>query len=427
MFLKTTLSATYERLDLKPALKAKWLFLVLFIVFIPQLLYSWNVLQNSMMTDFYSRIIGTRLLVENRSPYFIEQLDPANHSRNSVNGVTATPVALWLLIPLAKMNYCNAKLTWWLIEETILFATAFFTCLYPAKLLKQIITIIITVIFFCYSRNWWVHVFSGQYYVLFAFAFSVVSYYSNKNKHLPLILFPVAALIRPFFVLATLPWLLKDWKQAGKWLLPAIAFAASFLIISGNNKLLPEYNKAMNVYSYEVTGWSKEKIKTSLNQQLINEDCVKQSRLFESFDAACLFSLQHYLRLFGIIINSPAYFTVLLAAVLTILLLLSYKTIMSNNENLVIFSFLVYMLCELFTPANRNPYNMVQYLGILGLLIHVCHTKPMLLFITGLALNHSLPFSFTYQREIGEAVMLFAIYLQLLQKDQRKVEFSDSC
>lgn len=406
------------------AIKGKWIFLLLLIAFIPQSLYTWKIIENSIMTDFYSRHIGSRLLLQNKSPYFsIGLFDHNENSFNPVNGVTATPLALLLQVPLAKMDYCNAKIIWGIIEELCLFAATFFTCLYPKKLIKQVITIFVTLIFFCYSRNWWAHTASGQYYVVFGLIFSLTTYYYKRFIRLPLLLFPVVALLRPFFALATLPFLFKKIKANARWIFTGISCSLIILLISGTYKLLPDYNRAMNVYASEITGWAKINTKISAIDNGIPVNCVQQNYGFENFRAASLFSLQHYLKLFKISLSSPMVFTLLLLLFLCATLIPIRKTILASTENLLIASFLVFMFSELFTPANRNPYNIIQYIGIVGLVINKTSYPVLIFMIVGLAFNHEFPITFPYQRELGEAIFLCGIYLTLISKKDEKLIF----
>jgi hypothetical protein len=411
------LAKNLKDLEEKPAIKAKWLFLLLLIAFVPQLLYSWKIVHNSIMTDFYSRFLSTGLLLQNKSPYFSNDFyTESNNLFKPVNGVTATPFALWLQIPLAKMGYCDAKITWWIIEEILLFATTFFTCLSPKKFIKQIITILVALTFFCYSRNWWIHVSSGQYYIVFGFIFSITTYYYKKISLLPLLLFPLSTLLRPFFVLATIPFLLRNFRSKVKWLVTGFAFALITLLISGTYKLMPEYNNAMKVYSSEITGWANENTKKSIIGNSVNDICTGQHVSFKNFNAASLFSLQHYLKLVGISLTSPLIFTSLLFLFLCVVLIPLRKQILSGDENIIIASFLIYMFAELFTPANRHPYNVIQYLGIVGLSFDKANYKIIALMAIGLALNHSFPITFKYQRELGEGIFLVGIYLTLFNK-----------
>src|SRR5205085_7362080 len=84
-----------------------------------------------------------------------------------------------------------------------------------------------------------------------------------------------------------------------------------------------------------------------------------------------------------------------------------------NMEKQLLASFLIYIFAELLTPAVRNPYNMIQYLGILGILVKQGTHKSIFLAVFGLALNHNIPFVFPYNKEIGEVLVIMALYFSL--------------
>lgn len=375
------------------------------------------------MTDLESRIVGSRLLEQGRSPYFyhwiqsnsIKFLDPNISLPYNLNGVTTTPLFLWLQQPLSNLNYCHIKFLWWVIEDVLLFATILLTCMLPVTFGRQLLTIVLSSIFFCYSRNWWQHIYSGQYYILFAFVFALTAWIEKNKKSAALFIFPIITLIRPFFSLAVLPWILKRTSIRIKYLVSGFVVAMLLLFLSGTIDLLPEYNKAMKLYNEEVIGWQQTETPKDPHIRLTKmEDCVTKVETMRTFGGGCLFPIQHYLKLFNFRSANPFLFSGLLCLFLFCFIWMTgYQRITATTENLLLTSFLIYIFCELFTPANRNPYNMIEYLGVLGLVINSAKRSSLWLLITGLALNHDLPFRFSYQREIGEIFILLSVYLVL--------------
>ncbi len=409
-----------------------WLVFVLLVVFIPQVFIAHRLMEESMMQDLHSRVIGTHLMQANRPAYFYEWkkgddvklFDPNIILPYGLNGVTASPFILWLQLPLVKFSYCNIKLFWWVIEELLMFATLLLTWFIPTKRSKQLITIFLSTVFFCYSRNWWQHIYSGQYYILFGFLFALSAFLSQKRKEATLLVFPLAALVRPFFALAVLPWIFKDFKSSLKWVLISGVFAIFLLFISDTMRYMPEYSKAMKLYGTEITGWNnREPNKLNRAEPITMENCVVKMDVVRNFGAGCLFSVQHYFQLFGLKVTNATFFSgTLVLFVVFFLWVTGFKNISANSETLMLASFMIYIFCELFTPANRNPYNMVQYLGILGLVINRATGLSLCLLLLGLALNHDLPFRFSYQREIGEMLILVSIYLVLFLSKERKMQ-----
>ena len=394
-----------------------WLFFLLIIIFIPQVFISYRLIDESVMSDLHGRAIGSRLMEAKRSCYFFEWKvgdDPKLYDPNisfayGLNGVTATPFMLWLQQPLMQKSFCDIKFWWWVLEELLLFTTLLFTWLVPKKRLKQIFTILLSCFFFCYSRNWWLHIYNGQYYILFTFFFSLSVYYSNKNNLAALLIFPIATLLRPFFIVSIIPWLFKNFRLKIIYLLLGSLVPLLLFIGSGAIKYAPEYTKAMSLYSSEVTGWNDNDVRSKvLDKPMVLENCVMKISGEKKLGEGCLFSVQHYFKLFGIYNSNPYFFSALLIIILILILLLTgiYNNSM-DNDLLMLVSFLLYIISELFAPANRNPYNMIQYLGVLGL------------FTMGLLLNHDIPFRFRYQREIGEVFILLSLFLVILSSNKK--------
>lgn len=409
----------------KPALQSRWLFLVIGVLLIPQVIISYGIVQHNINQDLHSRIIGSRLLQQNHSPYFYtwqagddERLYNPNLEAltqvNQLNGVTITPFALWLQLPLASMPYCSVKKSWWLIEELLLLGCLFFACKPCKRLHKQMLTLLIALLGFAYSRNWWLHVYSGQYYVVLAFLLAAGNYFAARKKEIPLYVYPVFALVKPFYMLALLPWCLQKIKQWFMPLLTGCLVAVVFLLGSNSHHYLVDYSKAMRIYASENIGWQASG-KLIIMQPNIMEPCVVKANSFMDFGTGCLYAVQHYLYKMGWPVTNPAFFIAILITTLIIFALVHRKKITASVENILIASFLVYMLCELFTPAIRNAYNLIEYAAILGVFINKASWRVAILFVVGLAFNLDIPFRFSYQRELGELMMLLAIYFALLR------------
>ncbi len=386
-------------------------------------------MQQSLMPDLHIRIIGSRWMDIGHSAYFSQWKEgysyrlynPNLFMTNGVNGVTVTPSILWLQLPLSKLGFCTIKTFWWYAMEIMLFATLFLTCKIPSTFLKQAATVLTATLFFLYSRNWWLHLYNGQLYIAFAMIFSVSAYMvmRRKKRFFTLISFTISAVLRPFFFIALLPWFVNFNRKR------RVTFFASFMItiglmaVSAPLKGWIDYKKAMTEYSKDITGTNTKAITPdSRHHNAPVEECIEVTSTFHQFNGGNLLSVQHYLNKASIKIdNSLVYAGLLLLVVFALLMIARPYLIFPANENLLLLSFLFYILAEVFTPALRNPYNMVQYLGILGVFINKANVKTASLMLVGLCLNHDLPFRFDYQREMGELLMLVAIYLTIFTRN----------
>jgi hypothetical protein len=412
----------------KPPIKNWWLLLLLTLLFVPHLYISYQWMLGSQTPDLHIRILGTRLLEAYKNPYTyywqpgdsIFLYNPNLAIYSSANGVTSTPFVLWLQKPFASLSFCHIKIIWWSIEEFFLLATIWLNMLLVTKRGKQFFMLVFIAIFFLYSRNWWLHIYNGQMYILYAFVFSVVNYFfSYKHKNIAVWLYPIISLVRPFFGIALLPLLTLKRKMVMLFL---VSLSAAFFLftLSSNLTIVRQYSNAMKIYATEETGAfdSIARNKLLINTNYPTENCVaKDPNQNSGLNAGCLYSLQHYLVRLGIKINDANIYALVLAILIVLTLVANKKrSFAKSNEQQLLLSFLLYLLCEFITPASRNPYSLVQYLGCLALVVNALNTRWLVLLLIGFALNHDFPFRFTYQREIGELLILVCYMAALFTK-----------
>ncbi len=417
----------------KPPIKAGWLLLLLILLFIPHLYISFEWMMASQNPDLHIRIIGSRLLSTSHNPYAyywhpgdaVELYNPNLALYSNANGVTTTPFFLWLQQPLANLSYCSIKKIWWMIEELLLALTIWFNIKLCIQRNKQLLVLLVITVFFLYSRNWWLHIYNGQFYVIFAFIFSLTHFcFIRYKNNVALWLYPFAALVRPFMVLALIPFISFTKR---KILVLLLAASAAFFLFTVSTQLstVKQYNDAMKIYATEETGGYTA---TAINLNYIShpyptEPCVQKDIFQDSkLGAGCLFSVQHYLVRIGL----PSHNTLLFASMLVIAMLFFWGIFKKVNpqplpEQVVVFSFLLYLLCEFFTPASRNPYSLVQYLACVALVMNMINNKWLVILIIGFALNHDFPFRFIYQREIGELLILMS-YISVLAPEKSAVQ-----
>lgn len=383
---------------------------------------------NCQNPDLHIRILGSRLLAFNENPYtyFWHPNDsyllynPSLAEYANVNGVTSTPFVLWLQKALASLNYCTIKIIWWCIEEVLLLATIVINFLMIKNNRKFILLLLISV-FFLYSRNWWLHINNGQLYVVYAFIFSLSAYFLFiKKTLLPIWSFLLAVLIRPFFAITVLPFLSFNLKVITHFF-AALILGVVLFFISTNIQTAKQYNAAMKIYATEKTNGfdSVAKNKDFLHGNYTTESCVDKNVISnESITfAGCLFSLQHYLVKLKYFNSNTSFYALVLLFIVAISFLITKKLNYTNSdEGKILFSFLLYLLCELITPASRNPYSLVQYLSCIAIVLNALNYKFILLLIIGFSLNHDFPYRFSYQRELGEIFILISYVAALMKK-----------
>ncbi len=409
----------------KPPLNNWWLLLLLLLVFAPHLYLSYQLMINNQTHDLHLRILGSRLMEAGKDPYTyywqvgdtISWYDPNQSIYSNVNGVTTTPFFLWLQAPLLRLNYCQIRIVWWCIEEFLLLATMLLAVLMPTARTRQWLVLLVAVSFFLYSRNWWMHIYNGQMYVLYAFVFMLGNYIlAKRQQYISWWLYPIVCLVRPFFVLPLLPFVRFKWKKLLALGMGGL-LALILLLLSGHQKNWGQYKDALNVYATENTGGYDTVLrnKTARLGNFPAEDCLKKEKKPDFLHAGCMYSMQSYLVKLGIKCNNTNTFSLALFIVVALLLLAVYKFKLAvEMEQQMVLAMLLYFLGELFAPAARNPYNMVQWLPVVAILIHAANKFIIGLLLIGLCLNHSLPFNFTYEKELGELLMFVAAWLFVL-------------
>jgi hypothetical protein len=419
-------------LNEKPALKGVWLFLLLVAIFLPHWIASFTIIHDTIAPDLLLRTIGSRLQEAGKPIYEykwqpgdpVTWLNPYPDERAGVNGVVSTPFFLKLLQPFAKLDYCTIRIVWTWVQEIFLFATAWFCCLVFQQRLRQFLFMALLASCFIYDRNWLLNLYNGQMYVVYAFVFALSGYLLLKSKigTSPLLIFSLISIIRPFFLPAIGP-LFKFTKQHILTVISAGIVALILVVATTSTHEWKQYNAAMKIYAKEQTGeLAMDTLSPGLNSPLADA-CIKLSDgTFAVFGGGCLYSLQHYLYLFGISISNVQFYQGILVVLLLVLWWVAYKmNWLSDLPKQLLLSFFFYQLCELITPASRNPYNMIQWLPAVAWLIMYGNKQVILLLLIGLCLNHDLPFRFVYEREIGEMFLFFSLTLYLFKKKQRRV------
>ena len=175
-----------------------------------------------------------------------------------------------------------------------------------------------------------------------------------------------------------------------------------------------QYFKAVDIYATESTKgeqWHVERVNPQYFTTTITTEACTQIYGKTSFSiaAGCLYSIQHYLVKMGIkISNSKLFVLGLLSAIIFCFLLAFKRKVFNNSMQAIAFSFLLYILCELFTPASRNPYGMMQWLPFVCLAFIGNNKIIWWLMLAGLLLNHAVP-PLPYGRELGELLMLISL------------------
>lgn len=375
------------------------------------------------MPDLILRITGSRFLSIGKDPYMslwlpgdaVTLYNPNLSLHSTANGVTSTPFFLWLQKNFAQLPYCTITKIWWLFQEVCFFISFLLCWQLATKRLQQILIIVVTTAFFMFSYNWWLNIYNGQMYVIYLLAFSVTTFFAVKYKKfdVPILLYPFIILIRPFFVFSLLPFI-QFKKRALLKIFVAGSLATIVLVVSTSFIEWQQYFAAMKVYAGEAINsndWHVERTNEYyFHQTLPIEACtINTGKINIPYSGGCLYSVQHYLAKMGIKCSNSLIFS---SALLLVVGILYYffiqQKIFNNTIKSVSFAVLLYFLAELFTPASRNPYGMIQWMPVLVLILLSKYHKLTAIIIIGLLLNHNL-ITLKYTKELGELLLLIVL------------------
>ncbi len=172
--------------------------------------------------DFRNRIVGARVMLTGQDPYTfawqpgmpLELLDPCHDDR--VHRLTAPPPTLFLYAVIAPLPYKTERLLSCLLEWLALILSVSILARTIADQRQRVLFLLAAMFFFLLSGFWRIHVERGQVYIFHLLLLSAgasVSLRYNLNSWTGGILFGLATLMRPNYLLIAPAFLLmRKWK-----------------------------------------------------------------------------------------------------------------------------------------------------------------------------------------------------------------------
>jgi hypothetical protein len=389
------------------------------------------------LVDLRTRIVGTRLITTEHSPYFYKwdradgerYLDPIDEAGRLVNGNVVTPATMMVMYPLSKLDYPRIAIIWTALQLLAGFIIIYL--LFRQKTISVTITqsALIVLGLIC-SDYWFYNIESGQIYIFYTLFFAAMyKAYISTWKHNHFISGFIGGLFiffRPVVAIFGLSFLLH-WKP--KWIIGCIAGAGvGFLVfVLPQWSLWQDYLAAMQAYSNEIFGTAQPitNVVEPLKPDII--EGAANLRIYSELDLGRLDILYHFFQRFGITITYAHCVILLLVAVLGLSFFFYRQRKSSSPVKLFLFGFLLYMVAELFMPAPRQVYNVIQWLFPLSLIyLYSKKNIPVLvILITGLLLLHHFPFPFAQQGKLAELIFLgltfYCIYFSRRRSDATPV------
>lgn len=414
-------------------MKTRLIYLAAIIVFIAGIFYQSRYLQ-VFNHDLRNRVVGSRLIHENRSPYYFQWTsadgerfyDPLDNERTELTRCTATPFFLRLIQPLILMNEPGIQLSWFVISYLLLAASCFLFCI-SAEEHQRRPAIILIFALSGFSFPWSVHLFSGQYYIFVVFLLSLIYFLLQHNdqsrQFVAGFVIAILVLIRPTAILFFIPFLFR-FRAYKKFLLSAGALLAIYLAwayLSGEIHYWKEFvsmSKEWNLIFYNdsdeiVSRNSSWPAKVEGQPLVIASDIcgIQVSNLPK------IIKLLFHYRL-----SMPA--TQLILVFFSAALLFFFRRSFHQHiTSLLLSGFFIYFFSEFVLYIYRSNYNAVQW--IFAVAIVFVTTAPRkasrwlyIFLLTGWILN-LLPMSFIKMNTtIGEILIVAALFIFMYQQEK---------
>jgi hypothetical protein len=405
--------------------------------------------------DLRNRIVGSRMQMDGKSPYFYHYQDDQNiryYDWNNgtvsyrISNVTATPFLHQLLSPIANFSQYTISKIWFAVE----YLTLLLMTLMAAKLAKtrrQKTFVFLMAVVYLHSNAWTNHMSVGQMYILIPAQALLLYYLLNlpqKNIHALLAGVVAAAVVltRPTTIVFLLTLLLLVGQYRKQYL---IYLAASFIITLalafGTGKSMfywqeyrqamteqlnahrgvnpnPEYRDSLPDLQY-VEGWSKPEMHKAEEFRWYRHNDAN-GNVFVFLDN--VFKIKTPVWVLGVLC--------LLFMLTLVLLFFKYTSlpwtrfaqpvqgVAADLFPVSLLGFILYMSTDLFSPIYRFHYNAIQW--IFPLLIVAGRWSPgsgklpTAIALLGLIL-HSVPWvGFPMQQCVGEYLIMLSLIIYLL-------------
>jgi hypothetical protein len=354
--------------NLKPALSILYI-LLLTMLGLRSLYISYQLTKNYGGTDLRCRIVGTRLMATEYSPYFyhwnkndpVELLDPNDKPSRLCNGNVVTPATMFILYPLSLLEYVTIRQVWTILQFFFI-AGAYLLMIKPGR--KTRLHAAFFVFLFINTEIFFYNIERGQIYTLYAFLFAVFfRLYTSPLPLLKSIFFfcsPLFVFIRPITGVFTLLLLLGqkiNWYKS--FFIGLVLFSA--LLILPRVNLWSDYFQAMKLYQ---SGMGNMASVTASKTDLHYPSSFEGLNNYTSYKGFLFYSLSNIKHGMSQLKNAIGvrWLTLIMAAALAVLQLAFYRYGRKSEESKFLFCLLLYMAAELALFSGRGEYNIIQWL-----------------------------------------------------------------
>jgi hypothetical protein len=360
-------------------------------------------------TDLECRMRGAKLQAAGYSAYFTRD----STGKTQLNGVTVPPVVLLLHYPLNSLSYTQVRIAWLIIQYLLLLGAVVLLArqLPPGIHNRLFVPAIITAFFLC-AAFWQFHTERGQMYVLYLFLFAAIyRLYSKKTKTAVFfagVILAFAIFTRMLFLVCAVPFVLQRNKAFAAGLITGL----SLFMLSA----LPFYSQWLDYFT-ALGGYTDGSNTFAVHNPValtgqFPSGAVLPTTFKANFILGSITYAGYYLQLVHISLPRTFYLTCYcLLAALLILVLKKRRIASYPAAQIFCFAFLLYVTAEYFTGADRNPYNLIEWLFPAMLILPNCKPGSSIYFLlsAGLCLLNAFPLYFPYCFELGELLLLIGV------------------
>lgn len=413
---------------------------LLFIAVIVSLLYFIDrdiKIEHQYPGDLRNRIVGARLQMDGKLPYFFKWKSPAdnryldysNYDSNKVSNITASPFLHQLISPIANFPQRTISRLWLFFEYLAILIMAGVAFFYLAKYKKQKTATLFALMLLLSTAGWKWHIAQGQYYIFVSFSAALFYFYTLKYQK-GFLLFGIGILaaclllLRPNLIFFLLPFLFVLNKYKVIIFGSFVLFMLLYFSISGNRMVWKEYNMSLV---------EQTKIHQGLDYTKQYNSALIRNNLFEGWDlekakqaqsdapkikngeSANVFVLVKSLLKY----KMPVWLLAVLPFVISGLLCFVFwyqcirKQIHRPSINdIAILGFCLYMISDLCSPTYRFLYNFPQWafpVILVASQYNLKYVKAYIIILLGLLLNIIEINSLRSEHSVGEYILLFGM------------------
>ena len=375
--------------------------------------------------DLRSKVIGARLLLEDKDPYYYVWkegdsdllLHPTVSPDLPVGHVTVSPTVLFVYTSTAKLPYGVQQNIWFLLQWIFLLLSIYIFARTSKSEFKSKLIWILGLLFISGSFIWRLNIERNKIIIFYGFLVAIAFLIYNMSfKHKDLvagIFIGFTAALRFPYILIGIPFFIyKKWK--------VIAGMAIGLVIG---VALPMIFTKPGIWVNYFTAMQMQGKIHSAEIKVVEFEYIR--RTIEGMDNLHLyavlpivdFSIQNLFMIFTGIILSTNVLLVSLIVILSVIVFLLYKYYVKKIDSGLIFllGMVIVYLCELFIPAVRYNYYDIIFVNILLLIILNMKfvsdiINPFLIFLILGFLSNVLYFkAFNISLVIGSIAMLIYI------------------